>query len=110
MVQKVSGRVQEAPRSPPDHIKKHVKHMKIPRINEYLLRGSGGPLGASWTFLDTCWTILEIKTKMMKIVPEDLKRPPRHIPDDPKKVIKISKHILLFFYPAAQADRLAQCA
>ena len=65
--------------------------MKNFRINEYFVRGSGGLLGPSWTFPDTFWTILKELKMLIQVVPKDLERPPKHIPDDPKQVQKSHK-------------------
>ncbi len=61
--------------------------------SQYFLRGSGGLLGPSWTFPDTFWTIMLFKIFLAKVVPKDLLRDPRHIPDDPNK---LQHHVIVF--------------
>ena len=62
---------------------KNIKH-------KYVLWGSGRLLGPSWTFPDTFWTIHQKFNVLTKVVPKDLLRSPRHIPDDPNNIKNIS--------------------
>ena len=78
------------------HLKEQIKQMTFLWTHTWILRGSGGLLGPSWTFPDTFWTIQTTIKIWTSVAPKDFPRPPRHIPDDPKNFKHISKKCQLF--------------